>query len=321
MALGNMALACCRKSGWGLGWALDERSSAMTGHRAILIAGPTASGKSALAIRLAQQHHGMVINADSMQVYRDLQVLTARPSGEDLKIVRHALYGHVGGDTPYSVARWLDDVQEAVEECRQHGFMPIITGGTGLYFKALLEGLSPIPPVPEPIRTHWRGAAHVLGPRALHALLAARDPGTAARLAPTDPQRLTRALEVLEATGRGLSDWQRQRAVPLLPADDALRLVAMPDRAELLARADARFDAMMAGGALEEVRALAGRGYAENLPVMRALGVRPLMAAIRSEVALGQAVAQAKLDTRRYIKRQLTWLRRNMMSWNIIKMK
>jgi tRNA dimethylallyltransferase len=288
----------------------------MKPYRAILIAGPTASGKSALAVRMAQRHGGIVVNADSMQVYRDMRILTARPGEAELRAVPHALYGYVGGAEPNSVGRWLSDVDAVLGDCRRSRCVPVITGGTGLYFKALLEGLSPMPPVPAEIRAHWRSEATRQGAARLHEMLAARDPETAGRLRPEDTQRLTRALEVLEATGRSLSDWQREPGRPLIEPEDALRLVVSLDRAELHRRADMRFDAMMAAGALAEVEALASRGYATDAPVMRALGVAPLGAALAGKVSVGAAVERAKLDTRQYIKRQETWLRRNMIAWS-----
>ena len=229
-------------------------------RRTILIAGPTASGKSALALRLAQRLGGVIINADSMQVYADLQILTARPSASDLGMARHELYGHVAGDEPYSVARWLVDAERVMVQCRQAGAVPIVTGGTGLYFRALLEGLSPVPVIPAAVRAHWRAQAKRLGPAALHAVLSARDPATAAGLQPTDPQRLVRALEVHEATGRGLADWQREKGRPVLAEGEAVRLVAMPDRRVLYERADARFEAMMAAGALRGGGRAGGQG-------------------------------------------------------------
>jgi tRNA dimethylallyltransferase len=284
-------------------------------HRAILIAGPTASGKSALALRLAQQHRGRIINADSMQVYRELAILTARPGPSELAIAPHALYGHVAGNEAYSVGKWLGDVELEIRESRRQGLLPIIVGGTGLYFKALLEGLAPIPPIPPAVRARWRGEAERLGAPALHALLAERDPATAAGLRPTDPQRVSRALEVLEATGQPLSHWQRQSSRPILDAGKALRLVVRLDRAELWRRADARLDAVMAAGALDEARGLATRGYAAELPVMRALGVAPLIAAAEGLMSLDEAVWRTRTETRQYIKRQETWLRRHMISW------
>jgi len=283
--------------------------------RAILIAGPTASGKSALALRLAVERGGVVINADSMQVYSDLSILTARPGPSETAVVRHMLYGCVAGSEPYSVGRWLVDAQGAIEACWQEGALPIVTGGTGLYFKALLQGLAPIPSTPASIRAHWRDEARRLGAGGLHDLLKARDPRSASLLRPTDTQRLTRALEVLDATGRSLSAWQQEPGTPVLRMEEVLALVVAPDRETLRRRADTRLDAMMAAGALEEVRALVAKGYAEDLPVMRALGVPPLAAALRGVIPLAEAVDRAKIDTRQYIKRQETWLRRNMMSW------
>jgi tRNA dimethylallyltransferase len=290
----------------------------MKPYRAILIAGPTASGKSALAVRMAQRHGGIVVNADSMQVYRDMSILTARPDEAGLQAAPHALYGYVGGGEPYSVGRWLADVAAVLAECARSTQVPVITGGTGLYFKALLDGLSPIPPIPAGVREQWRSEAARLGAVRLHALLRVRDPTTAARLRPEDTQRLTRALEVLEATGRSLSDWQREPGHPLIEADEALRLVVSLDRAELHRRADLRLDAMMAAGALAEVEALVRQGYATDAPVMRALGVAPLLEALAGKVTIEAALERTKLDTRHYIKRQQTWLRRNMIAWKSV---
>ncbi len=282
----------------------------------ILIAGPTASGKSGLALALAERFGGVVINADSMQVYRDLRVLTARPSAEEEARAPHRLYGHVAAADAYSTGRWIADVTAALAEAQSAGQRPIVVGGTGLYFKALLEGLSPIPPVPDDVRAHWRGEAARLGAKDLHAELAARDPEMAARLNPTDPQRVTRALEVLEASGQSLAVWQRTAGTPLVAEAETVRLVLLPERAALQARCDARFDGMMAAGALEEVAALGRRGLSPDLPAMRALGVPPLLAHLAGSLTLEASVAQAKLETRQYAKRQMTWLKRNMMSWN-----
>jgi tRNA dimethylallyltransferase len=290
----------------------------MNSQRAILIAGPTAAGKSALALELAQRHSGVIVNADSMQVYRELRVLTARPSDGEAAAAPHALYGHVPGNIAYSVGLWLQDATAVLAAAWAEGRTPIVVGGTGLYFKALLEGLAPIPEIPEPVRTHWRETAVRLGAAGLHRLLAERDPAMAARLRPGDTQRLTRALEVLAATGRSLADWQREAGRPLLREADTERYVLAPDRATVHARADARFDAMMAAGALDEVRRLAALGLPRDLPVMRALGVAPLLDVLAGGLDLQTAVAQAKLDTRRYIKRQQTWLKRNMITWKAI---
>lgn len=287
-------------------------------QRTILIAGPTASGKSALALALAERFGGVVVNADSMQVYRDLAVLTARPSGGDLARAGHELYGTVDGAVAYSVGRWLEDVAPVLAQLWAADAVPIIVGGTGLYFRALTEGLSPIPAVPPDIRDHWRGEAARLGPAALHEVLGRRDAETARRLRPTDPQRIVRALEVLDATGWGLAQWQGQPGRPVVPEAGAVKLVAGLDRATLYARADDRVDAMLAGGAIAEVRLLASRGLAPDLPVMRALGVAPLLRLLAGEIALADAAALTKAETRRYIKRQQTWLRRNMITWDSV---
>lgn len=282
----------------------------------ILIAGATASGKSKLALDLAHTHGGCIINADSMQVYRDLRILTARPSAADEAAVPHKLYGHVPAGEAYSVARYVEDAAVAVREAQAAGLRPILTGGTGLYFKALLEGLSPIPAIAEDVRAHWRTQAEVQGGPALHAILAQRDSEMAERLVPSDTQRVVRALEVLEATGRSLADWQRQPGLPVI-TEPVTKLLVRRSRGELHARADARFEDMMEAGALAEAAALGGLDLDPALPAMRALGVAPLIAAARGQIALEEAVAQAKAETRKYIKRQETWFRKYMISWNI----
>lgn len=283
----------------------------------ILIAGPTASGKSALALQLARERGGVIINADSMQVYRELRVLTARPSLAEEAQAPHALYGHVSAAEPYSVARWLTEVSRVLEAAAQAGETPIITGGTGLYFRALGEGLSPIPPIPDDIRRHWRSEAQRLGSTGLHEVLAARDATMAARLEPADAQRVTRALEVLDATGRSLADWQREPGTPLLNFTEAERLLVRPSREVLRARCDQRFDQMMAAGALGEVRALLALGLPPDAPAMRALGVPPLVRHLAGAMSLEAAIEQAKAETRQYLKRQETWIRRNMRAWTI----
>lgn len=290
----------------------------MQSARVVLIAGPTASGKSGLAVGLAEQLGGTVINADSMQVYRDLRILTARPTVADEARVPHALYGFLSGAEAYSAGRYAVDVAGAIAHARAAGRVPIVAGGTGLYFKVLLEGLSPVPPADPLVRDFWRAQARVRPATELHALLAARDPETAARLMPTDPQRIVRALEVLESTGRSLAEWQRAPGIPVLREHDTVRLVVMPERAALDAGIEARFDAMMAGGALEEVRTLLTAGYSSELPLMRALGVAPLARHLRGAASLPDAIAAAKGDTRKYAKRQRTWLRRNMSAWNLV---
>lgn len=250
-----------------------------------------------------------------MQVYADLRVLTARPSPDEEAVVSHALYGHVAGREAYSTGHYVRDVAAVLVRARCEGLRPVIVGGTGLYFKALLEGLSPVPPIPADVRAYWRAEAERLGAADLHAVLAKRDGSMAARLRPSDPQRVTRALEVLEATGRSLAVWQATPGIPLIDADACERVVMVPDRALLLARADARFDAMIACGALDEVRALAALNLDPALPVMRALGVPQLMQHLAGDISLVDATTAAKLATRQYIKRQLTWLKRNMGAW------
>lgn len=282
---------------------------------AILIAGPTASGKSALAMALAERLGGVVINADSMQVYAELRVLTARPSAEDCARVPHRLFGHVPAREAYSAGRFVTEAAAAVAEARAGGQLPIIVGGTGLYFKALLEGLSPIPGTPADIRAYWRAEGSRVGPQALHTVLASRDPDMAARLSCTDTQRIVRALEVLDTTGRSLADWQALPGTPVLRDAETLRLVVEIDRVELYRRCEARFDSMMTAGALDEVRHLADLGLDPALPAMRALGVAPLKQLLAGSMAAEEAITGAKTETRHYAKRQLTWLRRNMITW------
>jgi tRNA dimethylallyltransferase len=291
---------------------------AETTPRAILIAGPTASGKSALALELAECFGGVVINADSMQVYRELRILTARPTPEDEARAPHALYGHVPGAEAYSVGRWSAEAAEAIARARQEGRRPIVVGGTGLYFRALLDGLSPIPATPPEIRDAWRRRAAEEGAAALHRVLADRDPTTAARLAPGDTQRLVRALEVLDATGRPLSAWQLLPGTPILAEAETVRLVLMPERADLRRRCAVRFEAMLDECGLAEARRLAGLGLRPELPVMRAIGVRPLLQHVAGAIGREEALRQGIAETRQYVKRQATWLRRNMISWRAI---
>jgi tRNA dimethylallyltransferase len=274
--------------------------------KAILIAGPTASGKSALALRVAEQRGGVIINADSMQVYRDLRIITARPTSEEEARVPHRLYGHVDAAENYSVGRWCQDVRAALAETEREGRLPILVGGTGLYAKALTQGLSAVPPTPPEIRAAVRARCDVEGAPLLHAELARR---------PGDRMRIARALEVLEATGRSLADWHRDGMPAILDPDAALKVFLTPDRAELHRRIDARFDAMLAAGALEEVRALVARHLDPMLPAMKAHGVPWLRRHLGGEISLADAAEGAKLDTRRYTKRQLTWFRHQMPGW------
>ena len=280
-----------------------------SGRRAILIAGPTASGKSALAMRLAAALDGVIVNADSMQVYRDLRILTARPSVEEERDFPHRMFGHVDAAENYSVARWLADAGREIARIEAEGRLPILVGGTGLYFRALTEGLSDIPPVPDDVRTALRAWAEGRDPQEIHARLTEVDPETAARLRPTDPQRNLRALEVYTATGKPLSAFHASRSGMVLDIADCVAVFLEPDREVLRQRIDARFDAMMEAGAGDEVEALMLRGLDPALPAMRAHGVPGLIRAFRNEISVEEAIAIGKADTRRYAKRQHTWFR------------
>ena len=285
----------------------------MTEGRVLLIAGPTGSGKSALALALAERHGGVVINADSMQVYRELRILTARPSPAVEARAPHRLYGVVPAAETFSVARWLAAARVEVDAAVAAGRPAIVVGGTGLYFQALTEGLSPIPDIAEATRAEARALAAVLGSAGLHARLAEVDPAGAARLRPSDPQRLVRAWEVWAETGKPLSYWQSLPADPPGLAVPWRGLVLAPERAWLYARCDARLGQMVAQGALDEVRSVADLDPA--LPARRALGVPELSRHVQGEIDLETALAAARTATRRYAKRQLTWLRHKMISW------
>jgi tRNA dimethylallyltransferase len=276
----------------------------------ILIAGPTASGKSALALALAEKLGGMIINADSMQVYRDLRIITARPTPDEEQRVPHRLYGHVDAAENFSVGRWCTEAAAALATTKREA--AIVVGGTGLYFNALTRGLAAVPPIPAQIRNAVRGRLASDGAEALHAELTRRDPAAAARLMPGDRSRVTRALEVVLATGRSIVQWHEANMPASVDAARAAKIFLMPDRAALLRRIDARFDAMMAAGALDEVRALAARHLDPNLPAMKAHGVPWLIRHLSGEIALAEAVAGGKRDTRRYTKRQATWFRNQL---------
>ena len=284
----------------------------MTKVSAILIAGPTASGKSALALRLARAFGGVVINADSMQVYRDLRVVTARPTQEDEAIAPHRLFGHVDGAVNYSAGLWLADVSHALDETRRDGRLPVFVGGTGLYFKALTQGFSAVPQVPDEVRAMVRARAAGVSAADLHASLMRCDPATAARLRPTDPQRIVRALEVFEATGKSLVSFHGARTAPLLETKDVFAVFLAADREELKVRIDVRFESMLQAGALQEAAALHARRLDLALPVMRAHGVPHLIAHLDGDISLAEAARRAKLDTGRYAKRQLTFARHQL---------
>ena len=287
----------------------------MTTVRAVLIAGPTASGKSALALELAEQFGGVIVNADSMQVYRDLRIITARPTPEEEVRTTHRLYGFVDAAESYSVGRWCRDVEEALKEARSQGRMPILVGGTGLYFKALTTGLAAVPPIPADIRAEVRSRLQREGPPALHVELARLDPATAKRVTINDRSRISRALEVVLATGRPLSDWHIEGLPPLIDSKRVAKVFISCERKELVHRIERRFAAMLKSGALEEVRRLAARGLDPSLPAMKAHGVPWLIRHLDGEISLEEAVAGAVMDTRRYAKRQLTWFRNQMQDW------
>jgi len=280
--------------------------------RALLIAGPTASGKSAVALRLAERFGGTIVNADAMQVYADLRVLTARPSAAEARRAPHLMFGEVDGAQNFSVGRWLERAREILAAARDRAGPLIFVGGTGLYFRALTEGLSDIPRVPEAVRAAVRAQAEGQTTPSLHAALAARDPLTAARLRPSDRQRVLRALEVVAATGRPLVEFHGARQAPALPAGAWVGLFLAPERAALNARIESRFDEMLREGALDEVAALAARRLDPALPAMRAHGVRHLIAHLEGRLSLADARTLAVRDTRRYVKRQFTWARHQM---------
>jgi tRNA dimethylallyltransferase len=282
----------------------------------VLIAGPTASGKSHLALDLAARHGGLVVNADSMQVYAELRVLTARPSPADEAAVAHRLYGHVPAATRYSVGRWLGDVAAVLAEARGQGRRAIIVGGTGLYFRALTEGLAAVPAIPAEVRVALRDESEGAETPALHARLASLDPEDAATIRTSDRSRIVRALEVFTATGRSLAGWRRVAAAPpLVDPATAERMVLAPDRAVLHRRIAARAAKMLEEGALAEVAALLSLGLDKELPAMKAIGVRELTAHMAGNLSREEALASIATETRHYAKRQMTWFRNQMADW------
>jgi len=281
---------------------------------AILIAGPTASGKSALAARLSERHGGVVINTDSMQVYADLRRLTARPDPDEEARVPHRLYGHVDGAVNYSVGHFSRDAAALLQGL--DGRLPVFVGGTGLYFRALEQGFSELPPVPEAVRAQVRDAAEGRPTEALHADLARHDAEGAARLRPSDRMRVMRALEVFFATGRPIASFYGDPVPGPLAGWNLERIFLAPDREQLRARIDARFRTMIAEGALDEVARLRSRKLDPMLPVMRAHGVPGLIAHLDGAMSLEDAIIRGQADTRAYAKRQFTWFRHQMgESW------
>lgn len=291
----------------------SEIARATAAGAVLMICGPTAAGKSGLALALAERWGGVIINADSMQLYSDLRILTARPDDAEMARAPHRLYGVMDGAERASVAVWLAMAAEAVAAARQDGALPIIVGGTGLYFHAAIHGIAPIPDVPLEIHAECERQLAARGGATFRAELAGLDPVTASRLHDGDSQRLVRAMGVVLATGRPLSVWQadpHQGALGGVPC----RIAMMPPRDGLYAAIDGRFEAMMMQGAKAEVAALAARGLDPSLPVMKAIGVREILAMLAGDMTRQKAIETASRDSRRYAKRQMTWIRNNFNS-------
>jgi tRNA dimethylallyltransferase len=269
----------------------------------VVIAGPTASGKSALALALAQQNGGVIVNADSAQIYRDLRVLSAAPTEDELKRAEHRLYGAQDGAVPCSAADWAQMARREIADIHEAGRTPILAGGTGLYLRTLLDGIAPVPAIDAKVRQQVREAPVAENRAKLEAL----DPAAAARLKPTDTTRIARALEVMVSTGRTLAEWQEQREGGIGGEVDLRPLILLPPRAWLYARCDERFAKMVDEGAVAEVETLMARGLNPNLPVMHAIGVRQLSAYLLGQGSLDDAVSAGQQATRRYAKRQYTW--------------
>lgn len=289
----------------------------MASHPVIVVAGPTASGKSAAALAIARAFGGTVVNADSMQVYRDMAILSARPTAAEMGSVPHRLYGVLDAAERCSAGRWLGLAERAIDGIHAAGGLPVVAGGTGLYLKALANGIAPVPDIPDRVRAVARARHAEMGGAAFHAELAARDPEAGKRLSPTDPQRLIRAWEVVEATGRSLYDWQRMPP-PRDGYDPAryrfMSLLLMPDRADLYAACDRRFSRMIDAGAVAEVAALRARGLDPDLPAMKAVGVPEILDYLAGTRGRGGMIEKGQQATRRYAKRQYTWFGKQMES-------
>lgn len=280
----------------------------------IIVAGPTASGKSALAVELAVAFNGTVINADSMQVYRELRILTARPGPEEEARAPHRLYGTIPAAELCTAARWREMAVAAIDEAREAGRLPILCGGTGLYLKALMEGLSPIPEISDAVRAPLRDRFAQVPAAKIHETLQQRDPKAAGRIPPTDRQRMLRALEVMEATGRSIVDWQAEPLSGPPPGMEFVTILLSPPRDTVYASCDARFRKMVADGALDEVRYLQAQGLGAHLPAMKALGVAELIRVLGGEMEIEDAIAAVQQATRNYVKRQGTWFSRQIIS-------
>ncbi len=294
----------------------DIRQSGEEGliRNAILIAGPTASGKSALALELARRLGGRIVNTDSMQAYSVLRVITARPADEELATAPHFLYGHVHPGTAYSTGAWLRDVRALAETGELAGGPSIFVGGTGLYFRALALGISEMPDIPPSIRARWRHELAEKGSTALHRILLREDPEAAMLLRPADGHRIVRALEVLQASGQSILRWRTQGGKPLIEGESARFLVVEPDRAGLIARIEARFDRMVGDGAIGEVERLMELRLDPGLPAMKAIGVPEIQAALSGRLTIAEAISRAKIATRQYAKRQATCFRHQLGS-------
>lgn len=285
---------------------------------AILIAGPTASGKSALALHMAKKTGGFIVNTDSMQVYDVLDLLSARPQSDELREAEHFLYGHVAPSVSYSTGKWFADVEALLSRADLRTRTPIFVGGTGLYFRALLGGLSQMPEVPVDVREHWRNRMSEEGAEALHSALTELDPEIAATLRPTDSQRIVRALEVFEGTGKSLLHWQKNTGTALVDDASATKIVLLPDRKWLGERIAQRFNLMWDHGALDEVRALNVLHLDPALPAMKAIGVREISAFFAGEMTREDAIERSIIATRQYAKRQSTWFRNQLdVSWKV----
>ena len=285
---------------------------------AILIAGATASGKSALALKLAKEHDGYIVNTDSMQVYDVLNLLTARPPEEDLYKAEHYLYGHVAPSVTYSTGKWFDDVKALLSRSENQGRVPVFVGGTGLYFRALVGGLSQIPDVPDDIRYYWRARMEEEGAESLHKILAEIDPAMAANLKPADGQRILRSIEIMKATGKSLSFWQKPTGTALVDEKSAQKFVVTQERPVLRQRIADRFALMWDGGAQEEVAKLMALQLDPSLPAMKAIGVREIADYQAGHLSRERAIELAVTATRQYAKRQSTWFRNQLdESWQI----
>jgi tRNA dimethylallyltransferase len=277
----------------------------------VVVAGPTASGKSALAITLAQAIGGEIVNADSMQVYHDLSILTARPSEKEMGDIPHHLYGILASDVTCDAGLWLSWLHRLLPEIWSRGKVPVLVGGTGLYLRSLAQGLAPVPDVPESVREQASYDYKMMGPEVFSALLAEKDPISAAAIPATNRQRMIRAMEVFDHTGKPLTWWQKQPHHGGLPSKP-ITVVLEPERAWLYARSDARFLQMLKHGAWDQVRAAMAAGIGPEAPVSRGLGTRAMMATLNGDIPKDEAIALAQKETRNYAKRQLTWFRNQM---------